>query len=178
MRRPKALILAALFCTLTALGAFLRIPAPVASFTLQIFFTTMSGLLLGRRWGAASQAVYVLLGLAGLPIFTFGGGLSALTQPTFGFLLGLIPMAWVMGWITERFGFRLRVLCATCLAGLAVLYLTGLPYLHLILQLYLQQNPTFWQTVCGGMLLFLPWDLLKLTAACFLCRRIRPRLFL
>jgi len=117
----------------------------------------------------------VLLGLTGLPVFTFGGGLSALAQPTFGYLLGLIPMAWVIGWITERFGCSFRTLCLACLAGLAVLYLIGLPYLHLILTVYLQQAQTLRQTLWVG-LLFLPWDLLKLTAVCILCRRIRPRL--
>ena len=59
--------------------------------TLQYLFTAMAGLLLGRRWGALSQAVYVLLGLVGLPIFTMGGGFGYVFQPTFGFLLGLIP---------------------------------------------------------------------------------------
>ena len=69
------LVLTALFAALTAIGAFLRIPAGEISFTLQVFFTSMAGILLGPWWGAASQVVYVLLGLIGLPIFTEGGGL-------------------------------------------------------------------------------------------------------
>ena len=78
MRKTTLMILSALFAALTALGAFLRIPTPVSSFTLQILFTGMAGCLLGRRWGAVSQLIYVLLGLAGLPIFTSGGGIAAL----------------------------------------------------------------------------------------------------
>ena len=72
------LVLTALFAALTAIGAFLRIPAGEISFTLQVFFTSMAGILLGPWWGAASQVVYVLLGLIGLPIFTEGGGLMYL----------------------------------------------------------------------------------------------------
>ena len=87
MHRTKSMILAALFAALTAVGAFLRIPTPVSSFTLQIMFTAMAGVLLGRKWGAVSQAVYVLLGLLGLPVFTNGGGLGVVLQPTFGFCL-------------------------------------------------------------------------------------------
>ena len=83
------LVLTALFAALTAIGAFLRIPAGEISFTLQVFFTSMAGILLGPWWGAASQVVYVLLGLIGLPIFTEGGGLMYLAKPSCGFLLGL-----------------------------------------------------------------------------------------
>ena len=66
--KTRSLILAALFAALTAIGAFLKIPLGALSLTLQFFFTAMAGVLLGPRWGAASQAVYVALGLAGLPV--------------------------------------------------------------------------------------------------------------
>ena len=92
----RMLILCALFAALTAVGAFLRLPAGAMSITLQFFFTAMAALLLGPRWGALSQIVYVALGLAGLPVFTQGGGPGYVFQPSFGFLLGLIPAAWVM----------------------------------------------------------------------------------
>ena len=98
--RIRKLVYTALFAALTAVGAFLRIPMVYSSVTLQYLFTAMAGLLLGRRWGALSQAVYVLLGLVGLPIFTMGGGFGYVFQPTFGFLLGLIPAAWVVGGMT------------------------------------------------------------------------------
>ena len=95
------LVLTALFAALTAIGAFLRIPAGEISFTLQVFFTSMAGILLGPWWGAASQVVYVLLGLIGLPIFTEGGGLMYLAKPSCGFLLGLPLMAMVIGLLTR-----------------------------------------------------------------------------
>lgn len=66
----RMLLRCAVFAALTAVGAFIRIPFALSSITLQFFFTAMAGLVLGARWGAASQAIYVLLGLAGLPIFS------------------------------------------------------------------------------------------------------------
>ena len=97
MNNTRKLVYTALLAALTAAGAFMRIPMGYSSVTLQYLFTAMAGLLLGRKWGALSQFVYVFLGLVGLPIFTMGGGFGYVFQPTFGFLLGLIPAAWVVG---------------------------------------------------------------------------------
>lgn len=174
MRKTTAMLCAALFAALTALGAFLRIPTPISSFTLQVLFTAMSGCLLGRRWGAASQLVYVLLGLAGLPVFTTGGGLGCLLQPTGGFLPGMIAMAWVCGWVAERRGHSFRHLCLACAAGLAALYLMGLPWLHVYMVLHSQWSLS--ATLVSGLLVFLPWDLLKLALAAALCCRLYPAL--
>ena len=93
----RSMVLAGLFAALTAAGAFTRIPLGIAAFTLQTLFTALSGLLLGPKWGMLSQGVYVLLGLAGLPVFTLGGGPGYLFQPSCGFLLGLIPAAGITG---------------------------------------------------------------------------------
>ena len=83
----RTLTRTALFAALTAAGAFIRIPLGYSSITLQFFFTAMAGCLLGPVWGPVSQAVYVALGLIGLPIFTQGGGLTYLLHPTCGFLI-------------------------------------------------------------------------------------------
>ena len=63
-----------MFAALIAVGAFIRIPIPYVPFTLQLFFTTLAGLLLGPKLGAASSLVYMITGLIGIPIFTEGGG--------------------------------------------------------------------------------------------------------
>lgn len=177
MKRTKAMILTAFFAALTAVGAFLRIPTPISSFTLQVFFTAMSGVLLGRKWGAASQAVYVLLGLVGLPVFAAGGGPGVLLQPTGGFLPGMVAMAWITGWIVERRGSGFGTICLACTAGLAAMYAVGLPWMHLILTAYLRQDWTIVQTLVSGMVLFLPWDAVKIVLTASLCTRIRPLLY-
>lgn len=167
--QTKNLILTALFAALTAAGAFLRIPVGFTSVTLQFFVTALAGVLLGPRWGAASQAVYVLLGLAGLPIFTLGGGFSYVLQPGFGFLLGLIPAAWVMGALSRR-----APVLPSILAGLAVVYAVGLPYLALIVNGYLGQSLRLSEILWAGMLPFLPADAVKVLCAALLCRRLLP----
>ena len=176
MRKTTALISSALFAALTAAGAFLRIPTPVGAVTLQFLFAAMSGILLGRRWAPVSQAVYVLLGLAGLPIFTTGGGLQALLQPTGGFLVGLIPMAWCIGLMTGKQPLTFGRACRACAVGLLVLYAIGLPWMHLVLTVLLHRSWSVGQTFLWGMLVYLPWDLGKILLSAWLCPRLRAAL--
>ncbi|MBE6990867.1 MAG: biotin transporter BioY [Ruminococcaceae bacterium] len=173
--RTRALIYTALFAALTAVGAFLRIPVGPVPITLQFLFTAMAGILLGQRYGALSQLVYVALGLVGLPIFTQGGGPGYVFQPSFGFLLGLIPCAWVIGALARRRS-DAPWLALSCAAGLAVLYLVGVPYMALILNVYLDKGLDLTAVLKIGMLPFLPGDALKITAAAVVCPVLRRRL--
>ena len=93
----KSLILCSLFAALISVGAFIKIPVPMVPFTLQVLFSTLAGLLLGPRLGVVSVGIYILLGLVGLPIFTNGGGPSYIFQPTFGYLIGFIFGAYIIG---------------------------------------------------------------------------------
>lgn len=172
----RTLTRTALFAALTAAGAFIRIPLGYSSITLQFFFTAMAGCLLGPVWGPVSQAVYVALGLIGLPIFTQGGGLTYLLQPTCGFLIGLIPAAWVIGLLTvHRPPHPIRTALA-CLAGLAVLYAVGLPYMAVILNQYMGKVMGFSAILWAGMLPFLPGDMLKIAVTAALAPLLQKRL--
>ena len=166
----------ALFAALTAAGAFIRIPLGYSSITLQFFFTAMAGCLLGPVWGPVSQAVYVALGLIGLPIFTQGGGLTYLLQPTCGFLIGLIPAAWVIGLLTARRPPHPIRTALACLAGLAVLYAVGLPYMAVILNQYMGKTMGFSAILWAGMLPFLPGDMLKIAVTAALAPLLQKRL--
>ena len=171
----RKLVYTALLAVLTAAGAFLRIPLGFSSITLQFLFTAMAGVLLGAGGGALSQAVYVGLGLMGLPIFTTGGGLGYVLQPTFGFLLGLIPSAAVIGALTRRSASSGRIVLA-CIAGLAVLYAVGIPYMALILNGYMGKGMTPAALLWAYMVPFLPGDAVKIAVTAVLCPILRKRL--
>lgn len=151
----------ALFAALTAVGAFIRIPLGYSSITLQTFFTAMAGCVLGPWYGALSQLVYVALGLVGLPIFTQGGGIGYLMQPTCGFLIGLTPAAWVIGRIAGRKPEPKQIVPA-CLLGYGVLYAIGVPYMALILNTFLGKGMGFSAIMWAGMIPFLPGDMIKI----------------
>ena len=162
--KTRDLIYCALFAALTAIGAFLHFQLFQATITLQFFFTAMAGLLLGAKLGALSQ-------LVGVPIFAAGGGFGYVFNPTFGFLLGLIPTAWVIGKIAEKDRSVPRLLLA-CFAGLAVLYLVGLPYIALIVNVYKGGNVSGMTLATAYMLPYLPGDCLKIVVSAILAPRI------
>lgn len=159
----KNMILAAMFAALAAVGAFLRIPLGFTAVTLQVMFTCLAGLLLGPEWGAVSQAVYVLLGLVGLPVFTEGGGPGYLVKPSMGFLFGLVLMAWVVGMLTRTSWSPLQVVLA-CIAGDLAMYAIAIPYMYLVLNACMGLGRSVWEVVWGGMIVFLPGDAVKIAA--------------
>lgn len=176
MKHTKFLVLSAMFAALTAVSAFLRIPAGYTYVTLPVMFVVMAGMLLGPYYGAMSQLVYVLLGLAGLPIFTEGGGLSYVLKPTFGFLLSYIPAAFVTGLLVRRWGHGFGRLLLAGLAGVVVIYAIALPYAYLIQNLYLNHPLTVGKLLMSYCVIFLPFDALKILAASALSVRLIPTL--
>ncbi len=71
-------------------------------FSLQIGGVLLTACIGGAGVGFYAQMFYILLGLAGLQVFSFGGGLEYMQQPTFGYLLGFIPGSWVCGFLAFR----------------------------------------------------------------------------
>ncbi len=86
--------LTALFAALTAVGAHVYVPLPLVPVTLQTLFVYLAGAFSGGGRGALSQLAYVLMGLAGLPVFAEGmSGFGVLLGPTGGYLMGFIAGA-------------------------------------------------------------------------------------
>ena len=123
MSRTKRVALCALFTALLVVSGFVRIPTPVIAITLQVQVALLAGVLLGGEWGALSALVYTVLGLIGLPVFAYGGGISYALQPTFGYLLGLSIGAFVAGKIQKR----RSVVCAIVPVGSGRAW-CGLPF--------------------------------------------------
>ena len=75
-------------------------PVPITGQTLAV---VLVGATLGARRGILSMLVYAVAGLAGAPFFAdMQGGLHALTLPSFGYVIGFVPAAGVIGWLARR----------------------------------------------------------------------------
>ena len=133
------------------------------------FFTALAGTLLGSRTGAASQAVYVILGCIGLPVFAAGkAGLGVLCGPTGGYLLGFIAGAYVIGKIIEyRKQAGIIYTSLAILVGDIVIYSLG------TLQLAVVAHLSPMKALLLGVVPFVIPELIKLLAAAMLTVRLK-----
>lgn len=137
----KDMITTALFTALMVVGAFIRIPFPLLPITLQTFICALAALILGSRLGAFSMTLYTILGLIGVPVFTGGGGITYVFSPSFGFILGFIVAAYVIGVISAKYRTpTIGNIIKSLSAGLLVIYAVGILYMFMIMRFYLR-NP-------------------------------------
>ncbi len=169
------LIMSSLFAILTAIGAQIRIPFPFVPLTLQTFLVVLSGLVLGPVAGAVSQVVYIVMGLLGLPVFAGGGGLHYIFHPTFGFLAGFVPGAWIAGKMARKIrSGNIWTYVPACTTATAVIYICGLSVLYFNLNFIAGKSLPFGSIIRMGLLPFLPGDLFKIFGAAFLADKVLP----
>ncbi|MCY3712245.1 MAG: biotin transporter BioY [Gemmatimonadetes bacterium] len=167
MSRNVRLATASLMAALTAVSAYINIPIGPVPITMQTFFVLLSGAVLGGRWGAGSQAVYVCLGLAGIPVFAGGmTGPAVVLSPTFGYLVGFVLCAFLTGSYLDRFTrSSIPHLVAGMLLGHVAIFGCGLLYLYAYFNYYAGVETTWPATLAVGLIPFLPFGLVKLVLA-------------
>jgi biotin transport system substrate-specific component len=153
---------------LTAVAAQISITLPFTPvpFTFQPMVVLIGACALGGRLGMTSQVLYLLLGLAGLPVFAASPllpqGVARLIGPTGGYLMAYPLAALVTGALAER-GFDRRYLTAllAMAAGLAVIFAGGLSWLMIVLP----PAQGFAGALRAGFTPFIVGDLIKLMVA-------------
>lgn len=109
--------------------------------TYQVGAVLLVGCLGGKNAAVLSQIAYILLGLTWYPVFAQGGGWGYLREPSFGYLLGFVPGAWVCGYLAFKSAPRLESLAFSSWCGLLSVHLVGMAYLSLIYPLGWLLNP-------------------------------------
>ena len=173
----RDIVLCALFTALIAVGAFLKIPTPLVPITFQLFFVSLSGLLLGKWKGAVCCACYLLIGLIGIPIFTKGGGFGYVFEPTFGYIVGFVFGSFLIGWIagkSETPGYG-RLFAAVA-AGVALVYAVGFGYYYLLANYVLGTPVALYPLFVSCVLMCLPGDAALSVVAVLVAKRVIPLL--
>ena len=167
-------LMAAIICLLGPFSVFFPFsPVPVSFCTLAISFVVY---VLGARLGTYSIAIYILLGFAGLPVFSgFTGGAGKLLGATGGYLIGYLFMALISGLFIDKYDnsktFRNLALCFLgMLLGTITCYLFGTLWLSYQLSL------TFTSALTVGVLPYILPDILKMILALLLGRSTKKRL--
>ncbi|MFG2630426.1 biotin transporter BioY [Streptomyces sp. NPDC048473] len=145
---------------LTGIAAQIAVPVPGSPVpvTGQTFAALLVGTALGARRGFLSLAVYALVGMAGMP--WFAGGSSGAGGASFGYVLGMLLAATVVGGLARRGGDRSVLRTAgTMVLGSAVIYAVGVPYLAL------STGMSASAAIAAGLVPFLLGDALKAALA-------------
>ncbi len=166
----RDLILISLFAALTAVMAYVSIPLPFSPVPLsgQTFAVMLAGVLLGARKGAFSQIIYLLLGVAGIPVFAGGyAGISRLAGPTGGFIWGFVIGAYIIGKLVEgeKCPSMARLVAAVVVGGIIAVYLPGILQLAYVTGMAGRQAAV-------AMLPYIPGDLVKVAAASVLAKQM------
>ena len=146
---------------LVAAAAQVSIPFEPVPLTGQTFAVLLVGSSLGALRGLASLALYLLLGVAGAPIYADGRhGWSIITGASGGYIVGFVLAAAVVGYLAERgWDRRFSSAVGAMLTGNVIIYAVGLPWLAVVLDTDLEK------TLELGLYKFVPGDLLKLYLA-------------
>ena len=158
-------VLALLFVTaLTAAAAQVSFPVPFTPvpFTLQPVVVLLGGAALGARLGASAQVLYLLLGMAGAPVFAFAPdlpqGLFRLLGPSGGYLMAYPLAALVTGALAQRgLDRRFRTSVMAMAAGLSIIFAGGV--------LWLAKDLGLSAAVAAGLVPFVAVDAFKIVAA-------------
>ncbi len=165
-------IYTALFAGLTAVCGLIRIPFFPVPMTMQTLAVFLSGYFLGKKHGTISQVVFLFTGLAGLPVFSHGGGLGYVIQPGFGYLLAFPASAFCIGLISQmNRETSWHVLVAVFLAGAFIILLVGSLYMFFLMTLILYKPMSLWKVIVSGFLIFIPGELIKSLLASWIVKR-------
>jgi biotin transport system substrate-specific component len=166
--RSKAadVALVAAGAALTAVAAQISIPASPVPFTFQTLVVLLVGASLGSVRGALSMALYAVLGVVGLPVFaplkdgSHAVGMQAVLGATFGFVIGFIAAAYVVGRLAERnWSSHVVKMFVSYAVGSLVIYAFGVPVLAAV--------ATGGNVAIAASIMtpFLVWDAVKAVAA-------------
>lgn len=157
--------------TIVMIGLFAGILSIVAPISISLPFTTipislatfavyLCGAVLGPVLGTASVAIYLLLGLVGVPVFSgYTAGIQRLLGPTGGYLIGYLFMALFTGFTVKKLPKKYLGYPIGMFLGTLACYAVGTGWF--IIQSGTQVSAAV--TMC--VIPFIPGDILKMVCA-------------
>lgn len=165
-----AMVSTALMTAVTCILAPLSVPigpVPISFTNLAIYISLY---LLDWKRGTVSYFLYLLIGFAGLPVFSgFTGGVAKLVGPTGGYIVGFIPMAIIAGLVIDHFKQRWLQLLGM-IVGTAICYALGTAWFCM------QAGYTVSAALAVCVFPFIPADLVKMLIAMTIGPEIRKRM--
>ena len=156
-------------------AAKIQVPVWPVAITLQSMVVAIIGGVMGWRLGFATVALYIAEGLTGLPVFSRGGGIEYIFSPSFGFIVGWLPMVAIAGFAAEKARGRILPMALGFLAADAVSFAFGFAWLMVVANMilgaggelpkWLASGDLFTVAWNGAVQPFIVWDILKMAFA-------------
>nr|WP_294495170.1 biotin transporter BioY [uncultured Mediterraneibacter sp.] len=166
----KEMTVIGLMTAVICIAAPFSIPIPVSPVPLSLtnFVIFITVYILGLKGGALSVLIYLVLGTAGLPVFSaFGGGLGKVAGPTGGYLIGFLFLALIQGLFLKVFPKKNIAAILGMILGMAVCYAFGTAWLAW------QMNQSFLASLGIGVIPYLPGDAVKIMIAAIVGPKLR-----
>lgn len=152
----------ALMVAMNCVSAYIIIPLPfsLSPIALQTLIVNLTGYVLNTKQAFMTMLVYLLVGLAGVPVFTGGSaGPGKLFGPTGGYIIGFLVTAVFLAYFKgEKYNFK-RYALLGCVIGIPLIYVFG------VVQLKLITGMGWDKAIMTGALPFIPLDIVKCLAA-------------
>lgn len=158
-----------------AIASKIQVPVWPVAITVQSMVVAIIGGVMGWRLGLATLALYIAQGLTGLPVFSRGGGIEYVFSPSFGFILGWVPMVVIAGLVAEKARGRIVPLALGMIVADAISFVFGFAWLLVVANMIVSSGGELPKWLAGGDLLtvawngavqpFIVWDLLKMVFA-------------
>lgn len=161
----KSLVKIALMTSITVGLSFVKVPFYPVPFTLQTLAAMLAGILLKKWEGVSSQIIYILLGLIGIPIFSQGGGIGYIFNPTFGYLLFLPVLTLLVNILWKRLKIFGIIIPSVCLLFFGTFYYIVLFSVPL--------DNGIWKILINFAVIFIPAEILKSFCAYFLGKKLK-----
>lgn len=152
----------ALMVAMNCVSAYIIVPLPfsLSPIALQTLIVNLTGYVLNAKQAFMTMLVYLLVGLAGVPVFTGGSaGPGKLFGPTGGYIIGFLFTAVFLAYFRgEKYSFK-RYALLGCVIGIPLIYVFG------VVQLKLITGMGWDKAIMTGALPFIPLDIVKCLAA-------------
>ena len=168
--KVRNMTLTAVTAALLCIAGPLVIPAGPVPLSLATFAVYLAGSVLGRKWGTLAVALYLLMGIIGVPVFSgFSGGFQKLAGVTGGYLIGYLPCAFIAAIGVEKAEQKNRrwIHPVMMAAGTAVLYGIGTAWFMI------QSGNALGSAIALCVLPFLAGDAVKIAAVTVITPAIR-----
>ena len=139
--------------------------------TLQTFAVFIIPLLLGFKKSIIVFLTYIIMGIAGLPVFTKGGGWSYIFEPSFGFVIGFFLSSLVTSLASNKHNPYLKYITSTL--GLLILNICGVIHMYLIMNYYLNLDKSISYVLTVGVIPFIAKDFATMILSCIIYSRLQ-----